>query len=449
MASASDGPRLEVVSGGRAGLLFPLVGDILTVGRGSECHLRLDPDVDLQVSGRHAALRRTPEGWNILDLSSRNGTMVNGERLTAERLLRDGDRIELGGGPVLLYHATAGATSTQVVPAQRHGRWRMLAAALLLLVVGGAGAFLFAQRQARRSWERERERMQQRVDSLQRVSEQTEAGLRGQVSGLADALRASRAEVAQLRTDLERSSARGDATATAALRRRLQAATTALQRQQMAAGLDFAAIQRANRRAVALLYIEYEDGRVATATAFAVHPDGTLVTNKHAVLGPNGTDRPRRLGIQFSDSEQVWPARLIATADGSDLAVVKVDNIVGAVPAIRYVNVRPDTLGVGAAVALIGFPLGGDETTALPDGRGRVVRPLLAAGILRQVRADELLIQGYGAAGASGSPIFDGTGALVGVLYGGRKEESGQMLYAVPAAAAARLLAGVQHVTRP
>ena len=445
-----DGPRLEVLTGGRAGLLFPLAGDILTVGRGTECHVRLDPDADLQVSGRHAALRRTSEGWKILDLSSRNGTTVNGDLLEAERLLRDGDRIQLGGGPVLAYHATAPATAvTRAVPAHRHGLWRLVAGGLLLLVVAGGGAFLIAQQRARRAWDQERQRMQQRLDSLQRVSEQTEASLRGQVSGLADALRASRTEVTQLRTDLDKASARGDAAGTAALRQRLQAATTTLHHQQLAAGLDFAAIQRANRRAVALLYVEYEDGRVATATAFAVNPDATLVTNKHVLLGPNGTEHPRRIGIQFSDSEQVWPARLIATADASDLAVVKVDNIEGAVPAVRVANVRPDTLAQGAAVAVIGFPLGGDESTVLPNGRGRVVRPLLAAGTLRQVRADELEIQGYGAAGASGSPIFDGTGALLGVLYGGRRGEGGQVLYAVPAAAAARLLAGVRHLTPP
>ena len=49
------GPRLEVVRGARAGLVVPLAGEVVTAGRGSECHLRLDPDADLQASGRHAA----------------------------------------------------------------------------------------------------------------------------------------------------------------------------------------------------------------------------------------------------------------------------------------------------------------------------------------------------------------------------------------------------------
>jgi len=450
MPTTADGPRLEVVSGARAGLLFPLAGDIVTVGRGSECHLRLDPDKDLQVSGRHAALRRTPAGWKILDLGSRNGTAVNGAPLTAEHLLADGDRIELGGGPVLVYHSQAPATAvTMAVPAARHGRWRLLTGALLLLVVGSAGAFLYAEHRAHRSWDRERQRMQQRLDSLQRVSEQTEAGLRGQVSGLADALRTSRQQVEQLRTDVGRASAQGDAAGTAELRQRLQAATSALQRQQQAATLDFGAIQRANRRAVALLYVEYQDGHVASATAFAITPDGTLVTNRHVVIGPDGTQRPRRMGIQFSESEQVWPARLIATADGPDLAVVKVDNIVGAVPTVRGLNLRVDTLAQGSAVALIGFPLGGDEATVLSGGRGNVVHPLLAAGILRQARGEVLEVQGYGAAGASGSPIFDRGGQLAGVLFGGRTEAGGQqVLYAVPAAAVARLLAGVRRVSQ-
>jgi S1-C subfamily serine protease len=151
--------------------------------------------------------------------------------------------------------------------------------------------------------------------------------------------------------------------------------------------------------------------------------------------------------VQFSDSEQVWPARLLATADGSDLAVVKVDNILGEVPTVQGVNLRADTLARGSAVALIGYPLGGDEETVMPDKRGHLVHPLLAAGILREASPSLLKVQGYGAAGASGSPIFDARGDVVGVLYGGRQEDGAQMLYAVPAAAMTRLLAGIHTLS--
>jgi len=44
-------------------------------------------------------------------------------------------------------------------------------------------------------------------------------------------------------------------------------------------------------------------------------------------------------------------------------------------------------------------------------------------------------VDGYGAPGSSGSPIFDRTGRVAAVLYGGNRESQGKIIYAVPAAA--------------
>ena len=443
-------PRLEVVRGARAGLVLPLAGDIVTLGRGAECQLRLDPEGDLEVSSRHAALLRRPQGWTVRDLGSRNGTFLNETVVATEVPLRDGDLIALGAhGPLLRFRtsaAAAGGTGTAIPAPARFPAVLVLAAGVALLALG-ASAFLYLDHASQRRWERERAGIQLRLDSLRYQSERTEATLRGQVTGLADALRGTRGRVARLSGDLVRAGTAGDRTAAVSIGREVEQASAALRRQQTAAGLDFAAIQRANRRATAVIYVEYADGKVATATAFAVSPDATLVTNRHAVLG-NGSTRPRRIAIQFSDSEQIFPARLLATADSSDLAVVKVDNIVGSVPTVRGLNLRADTLPAGAPVALIGFPLGGDEPTTTAAGGAPVVRPILGAGVLRAVAPDRLELEGYGAEGASGSPIFDATGAVVGVLFGGREEAGGQVLYAVPAAAAAHLLAeiGRAHV---
>lgn len=65
----------------------------LVLGRDPECHLLVD---DAAVSGRHLELRRDDEGWMLTDLASRNGTRVNGWRVSSIRL-RLGDRIEIGG----------------------------------------------------------------------------------------------------------------------------------------------------------------------------------------------------------------------------------------------------------------------------------------------------------------------------------------------------------------
>ena len=50
---------------------------------------------DPNVSRRHAEVRPQGSGFRVVDLSSTNGTRVNGEKV-AERQLADGDRIEIG-----------------------------------------------------------------------------------------------------------------------------------------------------------------------------------------------------------------------------------------------------------------------------------------------------------------------------------------------------------------
>jgi transcriptional regulator with PAS, ATPase and Fis domain len=51
---------------------------------------------DIETSRKHLVIRRTGAGWSIEDLGSRNGTVVNGERVD-HAMLVDGDWIEAGG----------------------------------------------------------------------------------------------------------------------------------------------------------------------------------------------------------------------------------------------------------------------------------------------------------------------------------------------------------------
>jgi len=73
--------------------LHPLTGLIKQIGRGTDCDIVIP---DPQVSRLHARLEKAGEGWVILDLESRNGTLVNGEAV-AEKLLNPGDIIQFGG----------------------------------------------------------------------------------------------------------------------------------------------------------------------------------------------------------------------------------------------------------------------------------------------------------------------------------------------------------------
>lgn len=74
---------------------------VLVAGRGLSCHVRLGDDtgIDRMASRQHAELRSDGSRLVLYDLGSRNGTLVNGRRIT-RAVLKDGDQVEFGqGGP--------------------------------------------------------------------------------------------------------------------------------------------------------------------------------------------------------------------------------------------------------------------------------------------------------------------------------------------------------------
>lgn len=87
-------PYVRVESTGQ---VFPLEGDVTTVGRGDGVDLALD---DQSVSRLHAELVRRGPHVYVSDLGlSANGTRVNG-RPTARRVLADGDVLSFGNARV-------------------------------------------------------------------------------------------------------------------------------------------------------------------------------------------------------------------------------------------------------------------------------------------------------------------------------------------------------------
>jgi hypothetical protein len=78
-------------------------GETLAVGR----RLGLDVSIswDSEVSGLHAELQSVGGEWTIVDDGlSRNGTYVNGRRISGRQRLRDGDRVRVGQ-TILAYKA--------------------------------------------------------------------------------------------------------------------------------------------------------------------------------------------------------------------------------------------------------------------------------------------------------------------------------------------------------
>jgi pSer/pThr/pTyr-binding forkhead associated (FHA) protein len=54
-----------------------------------------------RVSRYHAVVAETANGFAVTDLRSTNGTLVNDERVVDSHLLRDGDRIRVGGTEIV------------------------------------------------------------------------------------------------------------------------------------------------------------------------------------------------------------------------------------------------------------------------------------------------------------------------------------------------------------
>jgi pSer/pThr/pTyr-binding forkhead associated (FHA) protein len=74
--------------------LIELDRDRYSVGKAGDNDIALDWDP--AVSRTHAVLERVGSRWAIQDLSSTNGTIVNGERIVTSKMLRDDDEIILG-----------------------------------------------------------------------------------------------------------------------------------------------------------------------------------------------------------------------------------------------------------------------------------------------------------------------------------------------------------------
>jgi pSer/pThr/pTyr-binding forkhead associated (FHA) protein len=83
--------HLVLVEDGRE-TSFPLTRDTYTVGRHKNNDIVIS---DPKVSSFHARIDRTPEGFVVVDLKSRNGSYVNGRRIETA-LLETGDELRMG-----------------------------------------------------------------------------------------------------------------------------------------------------------------------------------------------------------------------------------------------------------------------------------------------------------------------------------------------------------------
>jgi DNA-binding response OmpR family regulator len=68
------------------------ISDRLVIGRAEECTITI---ANQQVSRRHARLTRQSDQVHLTDLSSKNGTFLNGTRVRKKVRLQEGDQIQI------------------------------------------------------------------------------------------------------------------------------------------------------------------------------------------------------------------------------------------------------------------------------------------------------------------------------------------------------------------
>lgn len=73
----------------------------IVIGRAPDCDVAVR---DILLSRRHVRLQPSDDGWMVQDLQSKNGSVLNGEKLDAPRVLRDNDVVRFGRSKIV-FHA--------------------------------------------------------------------------------------------------------------------------------------------------------------------------------------------------------------------------------------------------------------------------------------------------------------------------------------------------------
>lgn len=417
--------ELRIQSGSRAGETVTFDKPVIAVGRHPMSDLQFDPRVDIDVSTRHGEIRQVDGQYVVVDSDSTNGTFVNGQRIPrgGSHEIRTGDVIGFGHhgptvavgraqqtGPIAKPRVSTGERVAHAVRQQT----RMLKIAMTLGVVvlaGVAGAlYWMGHREAAES----AAKLRAATEAYEETSKRLEARLAAtNDTGLINNLtrqRDSLVAVAQ--------SARGaQAVVVQQALRRHEDLTRAID------DMNLPAVRAANNAAVALIHADAGGVRIE-ATGFGVTRAGGVITNRHVVIDSAG-NHARHITVKFADTDVWHPAHIVRSLADADLALLQIDES-GPFPAVKGVA-SSVTVPVGGTIASIGYPLGSDTPMD-----GLIARTTLTPGTVSKSIVDVLQIDSYATHGSSGSPVFDGQGNVIGVIYAGPKEAAGRIVYAVP-----------------
>jgi hypothetical protein len=468
-------PRVAILSGGRAGEVEPLTGTVVSVGRHPTCKIRLDPDHDLDVSNRHAVLQRRDEVWTVRDLGSIQGTYLNGQRISEEQPLNDGDILRLGaGGPEvqfllseraqvaepsreptvaqaakpamspeelerILEEEKAGQLARDMAAAARRRQLFKLGGAIVAAVALVAVALFLWRRQVER-----------KAAEAARVAELAQAD--SLIAGAASitvaspvmqaSLDSARQAATRFRTALD--AAQPLPMATATLMAGLDSAVARERDIGDAAGFDAASVAAPSSPAVGLVVAEFADGSTALATGFAVRRDGTggvILTTRKVLSTADGAAATRVLVIMPGVAQPI-PARVVATHKVEDIALLRVQQR-GGVPVVQGLAWREPPVATGRPVALVGYP-GPIDIPANNDWRKASPTAETVTGTAARVARDFITVDGWGATLSPGSPLIDAEGLVAGLVSTNEPSESGRLYDAVPVKFALELLDQLQ-----
>ncbi len=457
--------QFRYVSGSLAGQVRTVAQEFATIGRHPSSDLPFDPEKDLDVSSRHAAVFRHGSVFVLRDLGSTNGTYVNGARIQGDQTLTPNDTIRFGvKGPEVVFSLADGPTpetdqglraTLQQIPvtvehrspgpsgrvdtgvriraevARQTAHWRWITLGLLVALGGTAGGFAWDAHRKTVALEAERQRLLGQVDSMLQRLQATSSG----AATLQAELEKAKAETGKIRGAIN--SEELDHERIRALDRQLHNALGQSGAIIRAATFNPSVIAKANADAIVLVSTEFEDRHALSGTGFTVRSLGDtawIVTSKHLLYDSSGT-RARRLGVIFNGSAQHFRAEIDSVHTRADLALLRV-HLRGGAPVVQNLGSSPET---GEAIASIGFPLGLDLAMG-GDWRKVGISATTNTGTVTRVLPELLQYDGYGAEGLSGSPVFNAQGDIVGVVFGGLKNSNGRVVYAVPVSAVKELL---------
>jgi len=305
-------------------------------------------------------------------------------------------------------------------------RRRLFVAAVVgvLAVFAAIGWLAWSARQSRLALEQEQKRLFAVVDSVHAL-----LGAAAERSpGLRPALEGARSQTEQLRARIasEGTSKGAITTLEPQIQQELDVHAPLLN----AALFDPTPIVTANTRAITMVFAQSTGGGRARSTGFVLRVSadtGWVVTNRAALLDSTGAPA-ERIAVGFNGGSQGWRARVIAEEIATGLALVRVIAWGHVFP---VAEVRDSAAVTGQPVIVFGFPEGPDQGG--PNWQRDGLRATVTVGTLSAVNEKRLELDGYGATGWVGSPVFNAEGQLIGVIATG--EGGSARLSAIPVSA--------------